>query len=161
MAAVGTEETVDFGPAVKILQEMGETAPGELIPLLQRIQDAYGYLPREVLVEVGLLSGIACHIRGVGENRRTAERLLSVMDDQTCMVDMARYFLTFVQKECCGGCVKVCTSNAIEGKKKEPHKILTEDCIRCGACLAICPRSAVYKESHGLRPHEPMTCRGA
>lgn len=58
MAAVGTEQTVDFGPAVKILQEMGGAAPGELIPLLQRIQDAYGYLPREVLVEVSLLSGI-------------------------------------------------------------------------------------------------------
>jgi NADH-quinone oxidoreductase subunit F len=28
-----------------------------------------------------------------------------VMDENTCMVDFARYFLDFVQKECCGECV--------------------------------------------------------
>jgi Na+-translocating ferredoxin:NAD+ oxidoreductase RNF subunit RnfB len=54
----------------------------------------------------------------------------------------------------CGACLKACTSNAIVGKKKEPHRIRTEDCTRCGACLAICPRSAVFKQSHGLTPHE-------
>ncbi|MBI9106003.1 MAG: NADH-quinone oxidoreductase subunit NuoF [Spirochaetales bacterium] len=30
---------------------------------------------------------------------------LIVMDDRTCMVDMARFFLDFVQKESCGKCV--------------------------------------------------------
>jgi len=30
---------------------------------------------------------------------------LIVMDDQTCMVDVARYFLEFTQKESCGKCV--------------------------------------------------------
>jgi NADH-quinone oxidoreductase subunit F len=29
---------------------------------------------------------------------------LVVMDDQTCMVDVARYFLTFIQNESCGKC---------------------------------------------------------
>ena len=28
-----------------------------------------------------------------------------VMDDATCMVDVARYFLDFVQKESCGECI--------------------------------------------------------
>ena len=28
-----------------------------------------------------------------------------VMDDSTCMVDFARYFLDFAQKESCGACV--------------------------------------------------------
>ncbi|MBN1344300.1 MAG: NADH-quinone oxidoreductase subunit NuoF [Phycisphaerae bacterium] len=176
---------------------------------------------------------------------------LIVMDDETCMVDMARYFLTFVQKECCGGCppcrvgtkkmleilericvgqgregdaeeleriakavqraslcglgqtapnpvlsslrhfreeyeahirdkrcpanvcealinyqidvdvcdgcgacVKACPSGAIEGKKKQPHRIFAERCTRCGACLAVCPTKAVFKESPGLAAHE-------
>jgi NADH:ubiquinone oxidoreductase subunit F (NADH-binding) len=30
---------------------------------------------------------------------------LIVMDDKSCMVDMARYFLEFIQKESCGKCV--------------------------------------------------------
>ncbi|MBN1346505.1 MAG: NADH-quinone oxidoreductase subunit NuoE [Phycisphaerae bacterium] len=32
---------------------MGLVTPDHLIPLLQRLQDAYGYLPKEVLTEVG------------------------------------------------------------------------------------------------------------
>ena len=30
---------------------------------------------------------------------------LIVMDDETCMVDVARFFLEFVQEESCGKCV--------------------------------------------------------
>jgi len=52
MAATTTEQAVDFGPAEAVLQEIGEVSPDDLIPLLQRIQDVYGYLPQEVLVEV-------------------------------------------------------------------------------------------------------------
>ncbi len=58
MAATTTDQTVDFGQAEAVLQELGEVAPGDLIPLLQRIQNAYGYLPREVLMEVGQRTGI-------------------------------------------------------------------------------------------------------
>ena len=28
-----------------------------------------------------------------------------VMDEETCMVDVAKYFLTFIQDESCGKCV--------------------------------------------------------
>ncbi|MBN1344299.1 MAG: NADH-quinone oxidoreductase subunit NuoE [Phycisphaerae bacterium] len=58
MDAVETDVGVDFGPAAKILQEMGRPGAGDLIPLLQRLQQAYGYLPREVLVEVVQWTGI-------------------------------------------------------------------------------------------------------
>ncbi len=52
MAASTIDKTVDFGPAETVLQETGDVSPDDLIPLLQRIQNAYGYLPREVLMEV-------------------------------------------------------------------------------------------------------------
>lgn len=51
MAATITDGTVDFGLAEAVLQEMGDISPDDLIPLLQRIQNAYGYLPKEVLSE--------------------------------------------------------------------------------------------------------------
>ena len=52
MTATTIEGTVDFGQAEAVLQNLGDVAPGDLIPLLQQLQDAYGYLPREVLLEV-------------------------------------------------------------------------------------------------------------
>jgi NADH-quinone oxidoreductase subunit E len=58
MSATTSAPEVDFGPAEAALQGMGEISPDHLIPLLQRIQDAYGYLPREVLQEVSERTGI-------------------------------------------------------------------------------------------------------
>jgi Fe-S-cluster-containing hydrogenase component 2 len=43
-------------------------------------------------------------------------------------------------------CAKRCPSDAIEGKRKEPHIILQEDCIKCGVCRDVCPEDAVIVE---------------
>jgi NADH:ubiquinone oxidoreductase subunit F (NADH-binding)/(2Fe-2S) ferredoxin len=45
----------------------------------------------------------------------------------------------------CGACRKVCPSDAIEGKKKVPHKIIQEKCIKCGACFDRCKFDAIIK----------------
>lgn len=45
----------------------------------------------------------------------------------------------------CGKCKKSCPQNAIEGKKKVVHKIITEKCIKCGICYDVCPFDAVDK----------------
>ena len=49
---------VDFRPAEQVLGKMGPVRPGDLIPLLQNLQEAYGYLPPEVLTEVSQRTGI-------------------------------------------------------------------------------------------------------
>lgn len=49
---------VDFAPAERILQQAGHVEPGDLIPLLQKLQAAYGYLPPAVLTEVSERTGI-------------------------------------------------------------------------------------------------------
>ena len=33
---------------------------------------------------------------------------------------------------------------AIVGEKKEPHQIIQEKCIKCGACMEKCKFSAIY-----------------
>ena len=53
-----TVETTDLKPADKILHDAGRAQPGDLIPILQKIQEAYGYLPAEVLKEVSERTGI-------------------------------------------------------------------------------------------------------
>ncbi len=51
----------------------------------------------------------------------------------------------FITNECkgCTMCVKVCPVNAIQGEKKQVHKINPDLCIECDACGRICAYSAV------------------
>jgi NADH-quinone oxidoreductase subunit E len=66
MAAAQTAPPVDMGPALRILEEMQPITESSAIPLLQRIQSSYGYLPREVVLEVCERTGLpASRIFGV------------------------------------------------------------------------------------------------
>lgn len=64
IVAVKEETVIDMGIAEKILQSLGEKRAepgitgGDLIPLLQAIQDAYGYLPHPVLSWLSGRTGI-------------------------------------------------------------------------------------------------------
>jgi NADH-quinone oxidoreductase subunit E len=55
---VAAEATPDPAIAQRILKEMSPVCPTDLIPLLQKIQDAYGYLPPPILKEVSRHTGI-------------------------------------------------------------------------------------------------------
>jgi len=58
---MATASELDFSPAEEILDRIGSihgTDAGQLIPLLQDIQDAYGYLPPAVLTWVSTRTGI-------------------------------------------------------------------------------------------------------
>jgi NADH:ubiquinone oxidoreductase subunit E len=46
-----SQETIDLARLDPILEEF-KTQKGAVIPILQRAQDAYGYLPKEVLVAI-------------------------------------------------------------------------------------------------------------
>lgn len=58
--------TVDLDPMRRILDELAPIDHCHVIPLLQAIQDVYGYLPSPVLAEVSRRTGIpAGHLYGV------------------------------------------------------------------------------------------------
>ncbi|TFF97968.1 MAG: NADH-quinone oxidoreductase subunit NuoF [Promethearchaeota archaeon] len=50
----------------------------------------------------------------------------------------------------CGVCKDNCSSGAIEGKIKEPHKINTALCVKCGLCYSSCSQNAIYKISNPI-----------
>jgi NADH-quinone oxidoreductase subunit E len=52
------DAALDMAPAERILQQAGNVTPGDLIPLLQNLQAAYGYLPPAILAEVSERTGI-------------------------------------------------------------------------------------------------------
>lgn len=49
---------VDLAPAQQVMDSMESIGPSDLIPLLQKLQDEYGYLPRPVMEEVTEVTGI-------------------------------------------------------------------------------------------------------
>jgi len=50
---------LDKTKAVEICESIGHITSDSLIPILQQIQDAYGYLPAEILLEVSKQTGLA------------------------------------------------------------------------------------------------------
>ena len=64
--SVGIEAGLKLGPLDEILASMGEVGADSLVPILQQVQKAYGYLPRPILMEVSERTGIpASRIFGV------------------------------------------------------------------------------------------------
>ena len=52
MSVAQAAESVDLAPAFQIVEEMSPITEGDIIPLLQRLQEAYGYLPPKVVLAV-------------------------------------------------------------------------------------------------------------
>jgi NADH-quinone oxidoreductase subunit E len=59
MSVAQTDEPVDLAPAMLIVEEMSPLTNGDIIPLLQQLQEAYGYLPPEVVLSVCEETGLA------------------------------------------------------------------------------------------------------
>jgi NADH-quinone oxidoreductase subunit E len=59
MSAAQTTELADLAPAMCIVKEMSPVTSGDIIPLLQRIQESYGFLPPEVVLSVCEETGLS------------------------------------------------------------------------------------------------------
>ena len=60
------QTSMDLTALENILSTFGEVSDGDLIPILQRIQESYGYLPEDVLLALSKRTGIsASRIYGV------------------------------------------------------------------------------------------------
>ena len=66
METAEAAESTDPAPALRIVEEMSPLTSSGIIPLLQRLQDAYGYLPRAVVLQVCERTGLpASRVFGV------------------------------------------------------------------------------------------------
>lgn len=56
------------------------------------------------------------------------------------------------EKECvaCGCCLKVCPKSAIKIKKGLFAEIDKKVCVACGKCIVICPASVIEFEVNGI-----------
>ena len=58
MSTVESPPSVEFEPAQAVIEKMSPVTETDLIPLLQRLQDEYGYLPKDVILEVARCTGL-------------------------------------------------------------------------------------------------------
>ena len=55
-----------------------------------------------------------------------------------------------IDAEACTGCTLCatkCPYDAVEGERKEAHKIIGDKCVNCGVCFAVCRFDAVTKSA--------------
>lgn len=96
--------TFDLAPLHRILDEYGGQK-GAVIPILQRAQDAYGYLPKEILAEIAKRTGIpSTRLMGVAtfyaqfRLARRGKHLIRVCDGTACHVRGAAQNVEAVEK---------------------------------------------------------------
>ncbi len=99
-----SETTFDRAPLNEILAQYG-SQKGAVIPILQRVQDAYGYLPKEILVEISRRAGIPLsRLIGVAtfyaqfRLSRRGKHLIRVCDGTACHVRGAPKNVTAIQE---------------------------------------------------------------
>ena len=57
--------------------------------------------------------------------------------------ELIRYEIDPEKCDGCGACRRACPAEAIEGERKQPHRILADRCQKCGICVETCKRDAV------------------
>jgi NADH:ubiquinone oxidoreductase subunit E len=145
MEPAQAREPVDLGPALRIVEEMSPVTAGDIIPLLQRLQDAYGFLPREVVLDVCQRTGLpASRVFGV-----------ATFYSQFCLEPRGRHLV-----RCCRG-----TACHVKGSKRVAQSLQRELGVEEGgttedlrftfetvACLGTCflaPVVMVGEDYHG------------
>jgi NADH:ubiquinone oxidoreductase subunit E len=98
-------ETIDLTPLKGILDEYGQQK-GAVIPILQRVQDAYGYLPKEAMRAVSKQTGIPLsRLMGVAtfyaqfRLQRRGKHLIRICDGTACHVQGAGKLVDGLSKE--------------------------------------------------------------
>jgi NADP-reducing hydrogenase subunit HndC len=109
----------------------------------------------EALESLGkaLVDGSLCGLGRTAPNpvltsiRYFRDEYLAHIVDHKCPAGVCRDLITYrIAPDLCNGCTlcaQTCPQECITGKKKKPHTIDQTACIRCGACMDVCPVDAV------------------
>jgi len=141
--------TLDFAPLDKVLEEYAGQK-GAVIPILQHAQEAYGYLPKEVLQEISKRTGISTsRLIGVAtfyaqfRLDRRGRHLIRICDGTACHVRGASKCIESVEKQL----------GVLAGGTSEDYEYTMEIVYCLGSC-GLAPVAVVDDKVLGrLTPH--------
>jgi len=133
-----TKDALDLTKLDEIIGEVGRER-GALIPILQRAQKAYGYLPKEVLREISdRLSISLSRVFGVAtfysqfHLTPRGRHIIQQCDGTACHVRGASRIISTVEREL-----------GIKAGETTPDLKLTYEVVYCLGCCAIGPAAMV------------------
>ena len=129
-----------------------------LLNLLEKIADGKGTArDLEKIREVGtaMQKAALCGLGQTAPNpvlstmKYFADEYAAHIDEQRCPAGKCKKLVTYLidPAKCigCTLCARKCPVNTIAGERQKPHRILQENCIKCGECLKACKFGAVSR----------------
>ena len=139
-----TKTTFDPAPLREILAEYGDQK-GAVIPILQRVQDAYGYLPKEILAEISKSTGIPLtRLVGVAtfyaqfRLTRRGKHMIRICDGTACHVRGAPKVIERVEE-----------SLGVPRGGTSPDYQYTMEIVYCLGSCGLAPVAVVDDQVHG------------
>jgi len=130
----------------------------QMLAILNRITEGKGQEGDvEQLEEMsgGIMDAALCALGGTSPNpvmstiKYFRNEYNAHIRDHKCPAGVCKALVTYSidPQKCigCGVCLRNCSSGAIKGAKKKPHKIDPKKCIKCGICYEVCKFASVKR----------------
>lgn len=154
VAAATAEEPIDLSRLDRILEEF-KGVKGAVIPILQRAQDTYGYLPREAMIYISRKTLIPLHqLYGVAtfytqfHLKRRGKHLIRVCDGTACHVRGAPKNVDAVRK-----------ALGIEPGETTPDYKFSLEIVYCLGSCGLSPVALVDEKVYGSLVPEVLVKR--
>ena len=150
-APVNNDLALDLAPLENILQEY-QGRKGAVIPILQHIQEAYGYLPKEILkitskrtgIPLSQLYGVATFYAQFRLSRR-GRHLIRICDGTACHVRGSEKTVQAIEN----------AFDMIAGDTSPDYKYTLEIVYCVGSC-GLAPVAVVDEKVYGQTKPEPF-----
>ena len=140
-----SKELAQLTPELKAFIEEWKEKPGNLIMVLHQVQQTYGYIPREVAIEVSeLLSVPLAKIYGVGtfynffKLQKAGKYIIQVCLGTACYLRGGDDLMKTLEREL-----------GIGVNGTTPDGLFSVEAVRCLGCCGLAPVIVVNGEVHG------------
>jgi NADH-quinone oxidoreductase subunit E len=138
------QEGIDLGKVDQVIAKSG-SGPGALIPVLQKVQDVIGYLPKPVLDRIAAgLHVPAANVYGVAtffaqfRFKPVGKYVIKVCHGTACHVAGGTKITEAFEREL-----------QVKDGETTPDRVFTLESVACLGCCSLAPVAMVQKEAFG------------